>query len=118
MTLIEWQQLGTKASVIGSTGYDLLGNLRLQKWLRRNLIRFQYEPKRFTLKDGTYTPDFFLIDHNLYIEIKGQLSYQNKLGATVNAWGRALDRARELADVYQVAICVMNGSHLKALGVL
>jgi len=34
-------------------------------------IKYQYEPKTFDLGNTTYTPDFYLPEFNLYIEIKG-----------------------------------------------
>jgi uncharacterized Zn-finger protein len=41
------------------------------KWCDKNLIKWQYEPKTFDLGNITYTPDFYLPEFNLYIEIKG-----------------------------------------------
>ena len=41
------------------------------KWLDRKGIRWQYEPKTFDLGEMTYTPDFYLPEFNLYIEVKG-----------------------------------------------
>jgi len=41
------------------------------KYLEKNKIKWQYEPKRFYLGDITYTPDFYLPKTNEYIEIKG-----------------------------------------------
>ncbi|MBO0550232.1 hypothetical protein EXQ33_06640 [Clostridium botulinum] len=41
-------------------------------YLIKNNINFRYEPKCFKLDNGKrYTPDFYLIDENKYIEIKG-----------------------------------------------
>jgi hypothetical protein len=40
-------------------------------WLDKNNIKWEYEPKTFDLGDNTYTPDFYLSEFNLYIEIKG-----------------------------------------------
>jgi hypothetical protein len=41
------------------------------KYLDKNKIKWQYEPKAFDLGNSTYTPDFYLPKENLYIEIKG-----------------------------------------------
>lgn len=39
----------------------------------RHGVRWAYEPKRFDLGWTTYKPDFYLPDHDLYIEVKGWL---------------------------------------------
>jgi len=41
------------------------------KWLDRKNIKWQYESKTFDLENTTYTPDFYLPEFNLYIEVKG-----------------------------------------------
>lgn len=45
------------------------------EYLDNNNIRWLYEPKKYKInynnKIGTYCPDFYLIDENKYIEIKG-----------------------------------------------
>jgi len=41
------------------------------KWLNKNNIKWQYESKTFDLGDNTYTPDFYLLETDEYIEIKG-----------------------------------------------
>lgn len=42
------------------------------EYLIKNNIRFLYESETFILKDGsTYLPDFYLIDSNEYVELKG-----------------------------------------------
>lgn len=49
------------------------------EWLRINDIKFEYEPETFVFSDGTaYTPDFFLIDTNEYVEVKGWLTEKHK----------------------------------------
>ena len=40
-------------------------------WLDLSHIKWQYELNRFKLNNTTYTPDFYLPEFNLYIEIKG-----------------------------------------------
>jgi len=41
------------------------------KYLDKNNIKWQYEPKRFYFEDCSYLPDFYLPKTNEYIEIKG-----------------------------------------------
>lgn len=41
------------------------------KYLDKNNIKWQYESKAFDLGDTTYTPDFYLPEKDLYIEVKG-----------------------------------------------
>jgi hypothetical protein len=40
-------------------------------WLDNNNIKWEYEPKTFDLGNTTYTPDFYLPEFNIYIEVKG-----------------------------------------------
>ena len=40
-------------------------------FLDANEISYEYEPKRFRLRDRTYVPDFFLIEQNMFWEVKG-----------------------------------------------
>jgi hypothetical protein len=44
------------------------------KYLDQRGIKWVYEPKAFDLGNCTYTPDFYLPEFNLYIEIKGYKS--------------------------------------------
>jgi hypothetical protein len=41
------------------------------KYLDKNKIKWQYEPKAFDLGNYTYRPDFYLSEDNVYVEIKG-----------------------------------------------
>lgn len=41
------------------------------KYLDKNSVKWQYEPKTFDLGTTTYTPDFYLPDSDTYVEIKG-----------------------------------------------
>ena len=41
------------------------------KYLDKNKINWQYEPKTFDLGNATYTPDFYLSKLDTYIEVKG-----------------------------------------------
>ena len=46
--------------------------IKFAEYLDRNKIKWGYEIKPFSINDNeTYTPDFYLIDDNKYIEIKG-----------------------------------------------
>ena len=49
-------------------------------------ILWDYEPKRFVLRDGSwYTPDFYLPDFDVYFEVKGVLTDEAKRKATLLA---------------------------------
>lgn len=55
-------------------GYHLRSSYELKyaEYLDSNNILWSYEPKAFELGDGrTYTPDFYLIKENVWIEVKG-----------------------------------------------
>jgi predicted nuclease of restriction endonuclease-like RecB superfamily len=45
--------------------------IKYAKWLDSKNIKWEYEKDTFKLKDTTYTPDFYLPEQNIYIEIKG-----------------------------------------------
>ncbi len=45
--------------------------LTFAQFLDLSNIKYLYESKTFDLGNTTYTPDFYLPEHNLYIEIKG-----------------------------------------------
>lgn len=49
--------------------------IKYAKYLDENNINWIFEPEAFPIyydnKEGTYRPDFYLIDKDLYIEIKG-----------------------------------------------
>lgn len=49
--------------------------------LKAKGIAYQYEPTSFTLESATYTPDFYLIGENRYVEVKGYCTevFLNKL---------------------------------------
>lgn len=52
-------------------------------YLTRNNLRWDYEPETFLLIDGAaYTPDFYLIDTQEYVEVKGWLTEQHKTRIT------------------------------------
>lgn len=79
------------------------------KWCRKHGIKYRHEPRWFVLQSGSYLPDFYLPDFNLYIEIKGFLWTGRPDGIV---------RAKELAETYKVHICVLFKEHLEYLGVL
>lgn len=43
------------------------------KWCDGNKIKWRYEPKRFSIPSGSYTPDFYLPVYDFWIEIKGAM---------------------------------------------
>jgi len=45
--------------------------IKYAKYLDKNNIKWLYESKTFDLGNTTYTPDFYLPEFNLYIEVKG-----------------------------------------------
>lgn len=56
------------------SGYEVI----YANYLIKNRIDFLYEPNCFKLGDGKrYTPDFYLINENKYIEIKGSFKVNN-----------------------------------------
>jgi len=52
--------------------------VKFAQFLSLSNIRWQYEPKTFDLGNTTYTPDFYIPEWNLYIEIKGYLTLEAK----------------------------------------
>jgi predicted nuclease of restriction endonuclease-like RecB superfamily len=45
--------------------------IKYAKYLDKNNIKWEYENKTFDLGNTTYTPDFYLPETDIYIEIKG-----------------------------------------------
>ncbi len=57
------------------SGFEVMYAMILEK----ENIEWQYEPKRFKLSDGLrYTPDFFLPEQDLWIDVKGRLTDKAK----------------------------------------
>ena len=52
--------------------------LAVARYLDQKDIEFEYEEKRFEFNDCTYLPDFYLIEDEVYWEIKGWLSPRSK----------------------------------------
>ena len=48
-------------------------------YLDKNNLTWDYEPKTFVLENTTYTPDFYIKEHNYFVEVKGYFSEKNKL---------------------------------------
>ena len=55
--------------------------LQLAKGLADNKVKFEYESKKFLYipKPRTYTPDFYLIESDIYIEAKGHLDKADRV---------------------------------------
>ena len=90
--------------------------IKYAEWLRKNHIKWRYEPKAFPLsyeigmgkiKETTYTPDFYLPKTKEYIEIKG--------------WWRG-DAEEKFANFQQqypnIKITVLMKPELQKMGVL
>ena len=52
--------------------------VELAKWMDKNNIKWEYECKRFILKDRTYLPDFYLPEKQLWHEVKGWFHEQHQ----------------------------------------
>ena len=52
--------------------------LKFAKYLDKQGIKWQYEPKAFDLGTTTYRPDFYLPTKNIYIEVKGYWTEEAK----------------------------------------
>lgn len=64
----DWYFLKKGIRISCRSGYEVL----YANWLIKNDIEFEYEPECFTVGTGKrYTPDFYLVNTNEYIEIKG-----------------------------------------------
>ena len=55
--------------------------LQLAKGLADNKVKFEYESKKFLYvpKPRTYTPDFYLVESDIYIEAKGHLDKADRV---------------------------------------
>lgn len=77
------------------------------QYLDKNKIRWQYEPIHFDLGNSTYTPDFYLIKENKYIEIKGYWRDDAK------------KKFKKFKRLYpKIKLNVLERKHLKKLEVL
>lgn len=66
------------------SGYEI----GFARWLDFSGIKWEYEPKRFDLGYTTYTPDFYLPEFDVFIEIKGYLTKiaEKKMNVFVNKY--------------------------------
>jgi hypothetical protein len=55
--------------------------LHLAKGLAEHKVKFEYESKKFIYvpKPRTYTPDFYIIESDIYIEAKGHLDKADRV---------------------------------------
>ncbi len=67
--------------------------LSYAKYLDKYNKDWLYEPQTFDLKNTTYTPDFFLIKDNKFIEIKGWMKPESleKIKKTIKEYGILID---------------------------
>ena len=91
----------------GSIGMRSGFEVAFAKWCDKNNIKWLYESKTFDLGNTTYTPDFYLPEFNLWIEVKG--------------WWR--DDARQKFDLFRQIYCgerikILDKNELKLGGVL
>lgn len=83
--------------------------LAYARYLDKNNIEYQYEPKRFKISNGTgcYTPDFYIKGLNQWHEVKGFLT----------------DKAKEKMEIFKneypkETLCLIDEKVLHTLGVL
>jgi predicted nuclease of restriction endonuclease-like RecB superfamily len=77
------------------------------KYLDKQKINWQYEPKTFDLGNETYTPDFYLPKFKIYIEIKGYIT---------NRFKRKFKLFKQL--YYYIQIIVLKEPILKSLEII
>ena len=65
---------------------------RVASILDSNDIEWQYEPERFKLKEFVYTPDFYLPEFNIYLEVKG--------------WDQGLEKIEALRNIGKCVVLV------------
>lgn len=58
--------------------YRSMYEVYLARFFKENKIAFKYEPHSFFVGIGYYTPDFYLPEHNLYVECKGKWHEKGK----------------------------------------
>lgn len=77
------------------------------KWCDKNKVKWQYEPKRFSIPSGAYTPDFYLPRYDFWIEIKGAMMLD------------PMRRFNEFRKTYpEKGIALLDRDLLKEIGVL
>lgn len=71
----KWHYIKNGIKIKMRSGYEVMYAMVLDK----ENIQWEYEPKRFKLSKGiTYLPDFYLIDEDLWIDVKGRVTEKNK----------------------------------------
>lgn len=85
------------------SGYEI----KYAQYLDQNNWKWLYESKTFDLGNATYTPDFYLVDDDVYVEIKGY-------------WrDDALLKYRLFRKIYpKIRIRVLTKKSLQKLGIL
>jgi hypothetical protein len=85
------------------SGYEIA----YAKYLDKQGIKWQYEPKRFYFCNLSYLPDFYLPESDTYVEIKGW-------------WRKQFQKRFKLFKKYnpKIKIIVLMQKELKKLGVL
>ena len=63
------------------TKYRSQFELHLAKGLAANKVKFEYESKKFIYipKPRTYTPDFYIVKSDIYVEAKGHLDKADRV---------------------------------------
>ena len=71
----DWYFIKDNKKIKCRSGFEVI----YANYLIKNKIKFEYEPESFKLDNGRrYTPDFYLVDENKYIEIKGSFKINEK----------------------------------------
>lgn len=72
-----------KSNIAGEVLLDGTWELKVAMFFDQNDIKWERNKKRFLYKDKdkerTYCPDFFLVDSNLYVEVKGYVTELDKI---------------------------------------
>jgi hypothetical protein len=76
---------------------------KFAEWLDSKNIVWFYEPKRFKISIGSYLPDFYLPDKDIYIEVKGR-----HIG---------LDKVECFRKEYNVRVILADGDYFKKKGI-
>lgn len=79
--LSELSIMRRKFSNVAAAGFRSQFELNLAVNLKERKIPFEYEKKKLTYipDPKTYTPDFYLVDTDIYIEAKGQLTKPDRV---------------------------------------
>jgi hypothetical protein len=69
------------------------------RFLRFFNIKYKFESKTFLTKEGAYTPDFFLPELNLFVELKGVEKTQNPFNVLMT---KNLDKQKYIPKKYKI----------------